>query len=432
MTACHHPRSWFDRGWWLLAAVTMAAVTRGPVYRVRFQAGPLHGDFVDDRWVQSTFLVIYLAAALGWPAVRRSSAAAKRWLLVASSLPLALLLAVAWAVDRGRALDQALLLLAGTLAACVLGVRLGVARLLGATAVGIHAVLAIGAFAVARHWALSRDVNGKWAGINFNRNSYAGPAMIGLLVVVALGAAAVRGGTRPAVARWVIVPAVPAAVADIAVLVHSASVTPLSGVAIGSVVLTAAWLLDRRRRTPTAGAVALAALVVAAIGWRGAFVVRDSAGRLGRSPTLEGRTLIWRVIRRFIRRRLVGGWGLNAVWTRPEIHYAFLNFGGGGYDVYEAHSGYYEVLLGGGLLAFAVLVVVFGTALWIAARWWVETDGALRAVPLFAVAYVAAVNLTETYVGANLLSWTLLTALVAASAAGRERVPPGSVSVRPR
>ncbi len=163
--------------------------------------------------------------------------------------------------------------------------------------------------------------------------------------------------------------------------------------------------------------------LLAAFGvWRFLLLLRPSAERIGRSPNLEGRTYIWHVVRQFIDRRPIGGWGLNAVWTQPDIHYAFLNFGGGGYDVNEAHNGFYEVLLAGGVLGLLGLAFCLLSALWIAARYAVVAPGPLGYVPLFTVGYITAVNLTESYVGANLLPWWLLLAIV--TGAVSELTPP--------
>ena len=410
---------WRDGLWIGVGAAVTFALTRGPIYRVRYDWGPFSGDFVDDRWVQGAFGLLYLVAlaagASAWSRSRQWSVTARVWAAAALALPVVTLAAVGWAVDRGRAADQAVLLLLGTAGALMLGARLGLRRLLSAALLGTQAALAAGMWAVIREWPLSRDTTGKWAGVFFNRNSFAGPAAIGLLLLASLllvdrtdeGSSAMRRAVRVGAPVVILV--------DIVVLVRTESLTPFFGVLMGAAFVAVAAVARRSSTARTAGVIAPIVLATAFVVWRGLLLLRPEAGRIGRSPNLEGRTFIWHVVRQFVDRRPIGGWGLNAVWTQPDIHYAFLNFGGGGYDVNEAHNGFYEVMLAAGVLGLVALAACLVAALWIVSRHVVAVSGAFGHVPLFALGYVLAINLTESYVGANLLPWWLLLAIVTAA-----------------
>src|SRR5690606_17946346 len=74
------------------------------------------------------------------------------------------------------------------------------------------------------------------------------------------------------------------------------------------------------------------------------------------TPTFTGRTEIWDVVLDFVGDRPLHGWGFMAVWRKPAIIEELDTR----YDreVYEAHSGYMEVLLGVGVVGLIALVVV--------------------------------------------------------------------------
>ena len=104
------------------------------------------------------------------------------------------------------------------------------------------------------------------------------------------------------------------------------------------------------------------------------------------------------------------------IWHYPPFR---TDLDATGYHVYSAHSGYMEVAIGLGWLGVAALSIMIGifvlTVLGAAAR---RAD--LESLWLVALlAYCLAVNLGETYIGANLLPWALLVAVVTAAIAAR-------------
>ena len=124
----------------------------------------------------------------------------------------------------------------------------------------------------------------------------------------------------------------------------------------------------------------------------------------GRSATFSGRTELWAEVFESWTRRPVGGFGFMAVWFDEDLRIRLL---ARGRDLYEAHSGYLEVLIGAGVLgavalAWLLWVVVRGVVRvapagsW-ASQWWVAM-----------VAFTLSMNLGETFIGANIAAWLVM------------------------
>jgi O-antigen ligase len=93
-----------------------------------------------------------------------------------------------------------------------------------------------------------------------------------------------------------------------------------------------------------------------------------------------------------------------AVWFDDDLRVRLLERGR---DLYEAHSGYLEVLIGAGVLG----AVTLGWLLW------VLVGGVTRAVPsgtwasqwwVAMVAFVMLMNTGETFIGANIAAWLVM------------------------
>lgn len=400
----------------LYVVVVLLVVTKGPLYRVRWQAATLRGDFLDDRWTQGAWCLLYAPALV---ALWRSRVDLRRILLPALSvalLCLVLLGSTAWSVSRDRTAVQAALMIMTTGAAVWIGLRVSPRSFVRALVVSQHLGVVISVWAVARRWALSRDIDGKWAGIYFNRNSLAAPAVAGLLAVIVAVAdlwfshphRSLRVRLTSLVVGLILV------AADVHVIRRSGSLTPVLALIGTLTIVVAVAAIFRLSRRPRLGERPLTAILVLAglSAWQIALAARSHVLEfLGRSPTLESRTIVWAVGREFIHRRLWVGWGFFAVWRRPEIHHVMQTWDFEHFvDVNEAHSGYYEVALGAGVLGVLALGACCFVAVWAATRGVVRGTGVLRFWSLTLVSYALIVNLTETYIGPNLLPWVLLVA----------------------
>ena len=407
----------------LVLVIAVLAVTKGPVYRLRVQAGDLTPgtDFIDDRWVQAAFLAVYAALiAVSWPAWRRLWQRARAVVVAHGVLVGVLVASSVWSIATRRSAEQAVLLAVGTGAFLLAGARFTVTRALGAVwgalQVGVVVSLVAGAF----EWRFAIDRNGDLAGIYFNRNSLGAVAALGVLTSGALGWVMVRRWHRSGQHRHgaAVVAVVAGGVVDAGTWVRSGSLTPAFAVVVAVTVAGLVLLATRpgpglwmRRRLAVALSAGLALIAVAAVAARGWLT-----DVLGRSPTFSGRTEIWAEVLEAWQRKPVLGFGWMAVWFDPELRAGLVERRR---DVFEAHSGYLEVLVGGGVVGTVALAAVIGTVL-VAVTGRVRSSASPGADPValwcvMAVAFVMAANLGETYVGANLMVWSVFVMIGAQS-----------------
>ena len=393
-------------------------VTKGPVYRVRLDAAPLSGDFIDDRWIQTAFVAVaVLVALLSSPSasrlVRDRAVVGSYTALLAT-----VLLSTIWSIDRSRTIEQGLMMAIGTAAALLAGAYLRRLDTLIALWAAMQLGVIVSVFAHFRDWSLATDINGDFAGIYFNRNSLGPVAVLAAATSGMIAGLLVRSRHLPGALLLFIVVGV-----DLAVWWKTGSLTPAGSVlAAGAIVLVFALLLQgagaaRRRIGIAACVVGTIAVLAALASW-----TRIARG-LGRSTTLSGRTVIWDVVIDFVGQRPVQGWGFMAIWTEQPILEALALRGGA---VYEAHSGYLEVLLGAGLLGIVALLAAIGVTIWRAACSFWRCPDLLGLYALVLSAFVLIVNLGETYVGANLLPWILLAVVAGQVSTGK------STSTAPR
>lgn len=79
----------------------------------------------------------------------------------------------------------------------------------------------------------------------------------------------------------------------------------------------------------------------------------------GRDPSLTDRTLIWELLAPFVDQQWLKGYGFGAFWASADAD-AFITRWG---YIGNAHSGYMETLLNGGVIQLTALVLLLGEAL---------------------------------------------------------------------
>lgn len=79
----------------------------------------------------------------------------------------------------------------------------------------------------------------------------------------------------------------------------------------------------------------------------------------GRDPSLTDRTLIWELLAPFVDQQWLKGYGFGAFWASADAS-AFIKRWG---YIGNAHSGYMETLLSGGVIQLTALVLLLGEAL---------------------------------------------------------------------
>lgn len=415
--------SWWAHASTAVLVAVLLAFTKGPVYRIRVEFADLGPgrDFIDDRAVQVTFLTLSAALiAVSWPARHRLMIGARAVVASQGAFLAVVLASTSWSIATRRSLEQGVMLAVGTAAFALAAARFHPARMLaavwGAMLSGVVASLIAGA----GDWRFAYDRNGDLAGIYFNRNSLGAVAAIGVVASVLLGAEMVRRWRRSRDRRHLgaVSLVVAGGTLDLAVWWEAGSLTPAVAVAVslGAVGLVVmATVPGERRRRRRRGAIALAAgsgilagFALVARGWLTDLV--------GRSSTFSGRTEIWAEVLEAYGRRRMGGFGFMAVWFDPEMRAGLAERGR---DVYEAHSGYLEVLVGTGIPGAITLGVVVAVGLVaVASRVGERADPMALAAVAF-VAFSLAANLGETYIGANLVVWMLFVTATVHAALGR-------------
>lgn len=128
------------------------------------------------------------------------------------------------------------------------------------------------------------------------------------------------------------------------------SVTSLLCAALGSVLLVALHVTsikNRQRRLELVG-VSVLAVVLLLDSFVG--IKEDFLNAMGRDPTLTTRTEIWPMLVELQPNAVVGA-GFNTFWAGERLRISFEKFGG----IFQAHNGYLETYLNGGLVGVGLL-----------------------------------------------------------------------------
>jgi len=383
----------------LATTVALIVATRGPLYRIRTDFPGNRTGLLDDNWIQGISYLAYglvvMATVAAWP---RIMAEARRLTFGHLGFVIVLVLTSAWSINPWRSFEQSLILCTGVAAMMGAGATLSPVAFLTSVWAAMQTTLIWTIWARWNDWPNSLDNRGYLTGVFFNRNLLGAATAVAGLTSIAL----IWTWRR---SRLVVIPA---AGLLLAVLIgqRTDSVTPL--VSVGLSVLAGAfaalWIRasaeqQRRLRFLPAGAAAAAL---------GAFLFRDTVTSwFGRSPSMTGRTGVWFDIVDAWSRRPLQGFGFMAAWFDPGLRDALR---ARGRNLWEAHNGYLEVLVGGGLLAVVALVLLGVLVLTSLRR--AVSERSIHAPWLVAAAmYVAVVNLGETNIGANRVPWLVLVAI---------------------
>ncbi|ESQ74410.1 O-antigen ligase [Asticcacaulis sp. AC402] len=237
---------------------------------------------------------------------------------------------------------------------------------------------------------------GAWRGVWIEKNNLGANMALGF---IAAATAALLNPSR----RWLWWAV---AVAMVGLVVMSTSKTALVSVVLGIGGIAFVFL---SRRGPILGIV-LIWLAVTVLLLLGAFVLffPDQIFLvLGKDPTLTGRTFIWEGIAHVMEKRQWLGYGYAAVWT-DESEFAPLAkiTQVAGFRAYHAHSCWYEVWLGLGLVGMVIWGLVF-VEIWLKALYRTyRGDASLFALPFLGIYTLS--SLTESMaLNWNDLRWCL-------------------------
>jgi O-antigen ligase len=384
-----------------LVALGALVYSTGPLYRVRSwwdYDDPLAAD-VAVVAVQALVGLLGIAALVSgarWRLVDRRLAG------LAALLVSWMMLSSLWSADAATTLRESSMvgftLVAGVGAAVAVRERM----LVFAGWVGVQTGLAWSAVGIVTLQPGTQDPKG-WTGVYFNPNSLALVAAVGIMLSVV-----VMAQHRRSRARWAIIAmAAVAVVADLWMINGTESLTPLAGLLFALVAAALASLGRRfvgpgrpgeRYATAVAALVGVAIVVVAIV----AFLTRNAwLDSFGRSSTLTGRTEIWEVSLDWWRDQPVRGHGYLGAWADPQ--FAADQLETRGELLGSTHNSFIELLLGTGVVGFALAVALFAS-LWTAAgRRALTGRMSAAAWPLAVLVFVIVENLAETlWVGGQL------------------------------
>jgi O-antigen ligase len=270
-------------------------------------------------------------------------------------------------------------------------------------------------YAIANNWSNSVDQNGNWVGIYFNRNSLAPVGMVSCLAASALLWIVVmrRGKKWPITVLAILIDVV---LFGAVMLFHTRSNTSVGG----AVVFAAVWAfwtvvrsLMRRKRINKEALhrlvyplfVACATLLI----WATVRLQSVVLSFFGETIDFNGRSELWRYSWIGFLERPILGWGWMSAWRTPNFfkHDRWWTITNTGWS----HSGFMDVLLGGGVFAGLVLVAAI---LWGGHRHleFATTETAAQWTPAI-MFFVLATATQESFFVGNHFLWVLFVAAIA-------------------
>ena len=225
-------------------------------------------------------------------------------------------------------------------------------------------------YAVRQNWSGSvQPEDGDWVGIYFNRNSLAPPAALGLLAASALlWIVLVR---RP---KWWIAFALillATTFFDSYLLVRSGSLTSVGAIIVFGLVWLFWTVIRWWQRHQNISLRQMLRVVYTSflfgtvfLTWLGFRFQSTLLERLGREIDFNGREVLWRFSWSGFKDRPIIGWGWMSAW-RTQAFFRDREFWWALTNNYWSHSAMMDVLLGGGIIGAALLLVAI---VWSGAR----------------------------------------------------------------
>jgi len=270
-------------------------------------------------------------------------------------------------------------------------------------------------YAIANNWTNSVDQNGNWVGIYFNRNSLAPVAMVSCLAATALLWIVVmrRGKKWPITLLAILVDVI---LFGAVMLFHSRSNTSVGG----AVVFAAVWafwtvvrsLMRRKRITSDVLHRFVYPIFIASatlLTWATVRLQSVVLSFFGETIDFNGRSELWRYSWIGFLEKPFLGWGWMSAWRTPNFfkHDRWWTITNTGWS----HSGFMDVLLGGGVIAGLVLVAAL---LWGGYRHleFATSETAAQWTPAI-MFFVLATATQESFFVGNHFLWLLFVAAVA-------------------
>jgi O-antigen ligase len=363
-------RSWWSSIEWCYATVALFALTQGPVYQLWRASGAVSvrsGVRSIDAAVLATFVLIQLPGLLF---LARTMKPPRTFMTSTGVLVLLvgwLSVSVFWATLSRHSIIEVLALIVTISFGLYLAERFETRQLMWVVCSAMQLGVVLSILAVDRAWFASVSESGdSWAGIYFNRNSLGPVAATGVI-----SALAVLGGGFADRRQQLIVtlPILLMVGVDSYVLVQSRSQTSqvflVVALVIAGTARAAQWLLGEhipRRTVIPMLVVGAMTLMVSSV-----YLLGDRLVALfGETSDVNGRTQLWSFSWSGFLLEPWFGWGWLSAWHTPsflsrDLFWTLTN-------EFWSHSTFLDLLLGGGVVAFALFVLYAAKGVWDAAQ----------------------------------------------------------------
>jgi O-antigen ligase len=341
------------------AVLLLFALTQGPVLSIWFRGAATYGINVDTA-VFASYVGIQIPGVLILTRMRLPFRRPTRSLILFGLALTWITGSVLWATAAFHSLPEVISLILTVLVALYLIERFSITRLLIVALIAMQLGILSSIVAIYGGLSGSKGINGEWIGIYLNRNSFAPVAATGLLLACSLmyvvfDRTQAKKTTLSELTLLVI------AILNVMVLLATESQTTLYAMLISFSVVLVSRILSKvfRSRGDKVGVGLRTAFLsaVSLLPWVHVFGIRQFE-TLMRHLDFNGREYIWNFnFDGFLRKPFIG-WGWMSAWRSNEflrIDQWWLTKGK--IDGPWSHSSYFDILLGGGVVAALIFAV---------------------------------------------------------------------------
>jgi len=397
--------------------ILLSLLTQGPVLKIWEASGQINGEIISSTKF-ATYLLVQVPAVvlLFHRGIPQSLLRGPVGVLLAFCIWM--FLSTFWSTFSSYSLVESFTLTVTCLAGLYLARSFTLIEQLTLFLVAMQPGLIASWYAVRNNWtgAVNFDEN-YWIGIYFNRNSLAPPAAVGLLAAGALTWILIV--RRPKYWGLVVLVLFDVVLLNLGLLFRSKSSTSLGAIAVFIFVwvfwTAIRWIRSRRdfsadqlRQYVYPGFL----LTLILLTWF-SFRFQEIFSRVFKSDLdFNGRTTLWRFSWSGFLDKPLFGWGWFSAWHTPNFFHD-RDYWWALTSTTWSHSGVMDVLLGGGVVGAALLVLAI---LWSGARQlervFTQTAGQWA---FAAIWFVIAASTQESFIVGNHFLWLLLVASMAGS-----------------